>query len=444
MGNLMAGAAKTNITPPLGVRLSGSYVPRMAEEVIDQLHAKAIVFSDGQTSLAVVVCDLIAMTRVRMDAVKQRAEAMSGVPASNILIACTHTHSGPAPCWVLAVGPEEEYMDWACQKIADAVTLASRSMLEAKVGTATGSIPDQVFNRRWRMKDGTVRMNPGYQNPDLVEVAGPTDPEFAVLAVETPQRDPIALLANYALHYVGSGASNAISADYFGLFGEAVPRMMGRDVLAVMSNGCSGDINNHDYAGARHPLYDIPRAKTHQVAEICAAEATRLWREKTEMSSDVILAAASREVQVEKRHIPDEELVAARKAVAAGGDLRDAGFHWQWQKVRVSELPDTFPTLLQALRIGNVGLVGLPGEIFVDIGLQIKAGSPFEITMPIELANGYLGYTCTDRGLQDGGYETWTATSSLPEAGTERLYVDTSTELLDELFALGERPGHCE
>jgi len=408
-------------------------LPRLAEDVIDELHAKAIVMSDGEVSVAVVVCDLIAMTRDRMDAIKERAAAMSGVPADNILVACTHTHSGPAPCWVLAVDPEEEYMDWACLKVADAVTLASRRLQDAQAGAAAGAVPGQVFNRRWWLKDGSVKMNPGFQNPELVKPAGPTDPQFTILAIETPDGVPIALLANYALHYVGAGASNAISADYFGMFGQAMTRMMGCDLLAVMSNGCCGDINNVDFSRPPHPLTRIPRAKTRQVAEICAAQAVRLWREDVVMTRDVPLGVAAREVEVRKRHIPPEELAEAKRADAAGGDLHDADFFWQWQKARVSELPDVFPTLLQGLRIGDVGLVGLPGEILVEIGLQVKENSPFPFTMPIELANGYLGYTCTDKALVEGSYETETAYSSLPAAGTEKLYVDTAAELLQEL-----------
>ena len=433
MGSLQVGTATANITPPLGVNLSGSFLPRAAENVIDELHAKALVVANGDTTLAVVVCDLIAMTRARMDTIKERAEQMSGVPASNTFISCTHAHSAPAPCWVLGVPPEEEYMDWACLKIADSVALASRRLQDAQAGAAVGSIPDQVFNRRWWLKDGTVKMNPGNENPDLVRPAGPTDPQLSILAFETPDREPLALLANYALHYVGAGYANSISADYFGIFSESMKRMMGADFLAVMSNGCCGDINNIDYSRPRHPLYAIPRAKTQQVADICAAEAVRLWKEDAQMQPDIPLAVASREVDVAKRHIPSDELEQARAAVAQGGDLTDRDYFWHWQKVKVSELPDTFPTLLQALRIGDVGIVGLPGEIFVEIGLQIKERSPFAVTMPIELANGYLGYTCTDRSLIEGSYETQTCYSSLPAAGTEKLYVDTAAELFHEL-----------
>lgn len=431
--SFLAGTATSNITPPLGVRLSGSYLPRTAEDVIDELHAKALAVSDGTTSAALVVCDLIALSRDRMDTAKQRAQEMSGIPAANILISCTHTHSGPAPCWVLGVAPEEDYLDWACTKIADAVTMASRRMQDARAGAAVGLVPDQVFNRRWWMKDGTVRMNPGLQHADLVKPAGPTDPQLTILAIETADGSPLALFANYALHYVGAGASNALSADYFGMFGQAVKRMMDAELLAIMANGCSGDINNINYAAPRHPLTTIARAKTRQVAEICAAEATRLWREQVEMRADVPVGVVSEEVQVRKRHIPPEELAEARAAEAAGGDLSDREFFWKWQKLRVNELPDAFPTQLQALRIGDVGMAGLPGEIFVEIGLQIRERSPFPYTMPVSLANGYLGYTCTDKALKEGSYETQVAYSSLPAAGTEQLYVDTSARLLHQL-----------
>ena len=435
MGGFIAGAAQTNITPPLGIALSGVYWPRYAKDVHDELHAKAIAVSDGKTKLALVVCDLIAMTRDRMDAAKARAEELCGIPASNILIACTHTHTGPAPCWVLGVPPESEYMDWAVPKIADAVAMAARRMVPARAGTAAGSLPGQVFNRRWWMKDGSVKMNPGYAHPDLVRPAGPTDPQMPVLAIETAEGRPLALLANYALHYVGAGASDTVSADYFACFGQAMRRMAGADFLALMANGCSGDINNCNYGQPAPPAPRDPWDRARRVADICATEAYRVWRETIAPAAEVPLGVASREVMVHKRHMPAEVIRAAKERAAQGPrDQSDVEYFWAWQKTLVHEMPDTFPTLLQAMRIGDVGIVGLPGEIFVEIGVQIKAGSPAPVTMPIELANGYLGYTCTDKALKEGSYETEIATSSLPAAGTEGLYVQTATELLQSLW----------
>ena len=431
MGNFKAGAAMTNITPPLGCALAGHYWPRYADDVFDELHAKAIAMTDGTTQLAIVVCDLIAITRDRCDAVKTRAEKLCGIPAANILVAGTHTHTGPAPCDLLGVPPEKAYMDWAVLKIADAVALAHRRMKDAVAGAATGAVA-QVFNRRWWMKDGTVKMNPGYQNPGLVRPAGPVDPQLSVLAIETPEREPIALLANYALHYVGAGSSSEICADYFAFFGRALTRAVGKPFVAIMSNGCSGDINNADFSRPVHPAYKIPRGQTERVAGICAAEALRVWREKVQMSPDITLGVASREVEVFRKQVPKEELEAA-KARAAKGDVGNSDYLWAWEKVRVNELPASFPTLLQALRIGDIGIVGLPGEIFCEYGLQIKAFSPFKVTLPIELANGYLGYHPTDQALKEGSYETWTAVSSLPGPGTEGLYMKTTREMFNEL-----------
>jgi hypothetical protein len=201
-----------------------------------------------------------------------------------------------------------------------------------------------------------------------------------------------------------------------------------------MSNGCSGDINNCDFSRPRHPAYSIPRGQTERVAEICAAEALRVWRDKVQMSKEITLGVASREVEVKRKQVPKEDLEAA-KARAAKGDVGNADYLWAWEKVRVSELPDSFPTLLQAMCIGDIGLVGLPGEIFCEYGLQIKAFSPFKVTMPIELANGYLGYHPTDQALKEGSYETWTAVSSLPGPGTEGLYMKTVRELFKTLAA---------
>ncbi|MEN6544745.1 MAG: hypothetical protein ABFE07_01755, partial [Armatimonadia bacterium] len=183
MSALRAGAARACITPPLGTHLCGFFSDRLAEDVGDDLFAKALVLANDDTAIAIVVCDLIAAYKPDFDRAKARAHELTGIPVENIFMSCTHTHYGPASVPIFVVPREDAYMEWAMDKAGDAVKLAYNRLRPAKVGHASGQCPEECHNRRWHMKDGSVQMNPGYQTPEALRPAGPTDPEVGVLAV---------------------------------------------------------------------------------------------------------------------------------------------------------------------------------------------------------------------------------------------------------------------
>ena len=414
---LQAGSAKLDITPPLGATLAGSFVPRPAEDIHDPLHTRAIVLDDGHAQVALVSCDLIVVPTSDVDRAKRDILARTGLPPERVMICGTHTHSGPACCGLLGSDREDAYMDWAVRRMADVVVMAQRRLRPARIAWGSCQAPDHVFNRRFRMKDQTVRMNPGNQNPDVVGTVGPTDPQLGLLVVQDARRGtPIAVLANYALHYVGGQGGAVVSADYFAVMEHVLNREIGCAFPVLWLNGCCGDVNNIDVSRPRPEL--PPGGKMRQVAGDLACSALAVWDGLT-FHDHVPLGAQLDRVPVRRRPVAPEDLAEAKARLAEDSDENDRDRCYAGEKVILSTWPETEDAPVQAFRIGDLGLATLPGEIFVSFGLDLKARSPFAQTMVVELANGYVGYVPTPQAFDEGGYETWLARSSrlVPEAG---------------------------
>lgn len=432
MSSFRAGAARACTTPPLGAHICGFFNDRQAEDIHDDLFAKAIVLENRDTAIAVVVCDLIAAPRCDFERAKARAQELTGIPAEHIFMSCTHTHYGPSSVSIFNVPREEAYMQWAMDRAADAVRLAQNRLRPARVGHASGQCPEESHNRRWHMKDGAVRMNPGYQNPDALRPAGPTDPEVGVLAIMDDRHAPIAVLANYALHYVGGPFALSVSADYFGAFDHALQRMAGRDFVAVMMNGCCGDLNNCDFTQPPpdypHPFYQVER-----VADVVASRAYGAWRRIREWDTAPALGAARSPMTFRRREPSAEDLAAARALRESKHDPADHEWVYAGEVIEVAAEPVESETIITSLRVGDLGITGVPGEVFAEIGLAIKQDSPFARTFVGELANDYLGYIPTDKALEEGSYETRLARSAKAAPGAAPVLIETCLQTLRAL-----------
>ena len=230
-GRFRAGAATSNITAPLGISLDGPISQNgPALHVHDELHARAIVLDDGAVKLAIVICDATMIGRDLFDEAKAIASAATGIAPERVLMAATHTHSTPR-LGVRDGELERWYRDFLPRRIADSLIRANNNLSPARIGWGSTEAPEFVFNRRWFVKPESipptpfgetgeqVRMNPPAGSPDLIKPAGPVDPELFVLSLRHEDGRPLALLANYGLHYVGGGRRGDLSANYFGLAG---------------------------------------------------------------------------------------------------------------------------------------------------------------------------------------------------------------------------------
>ncbi|MCZ6634041.1 MAG: neutral/alkaline non-lysosomal ceramidase N-terminal domain-containing protein [bacterium] len=420
---ISAGATCLDITPPLGTMIPGLFHDRFAERVHDPLHVRSFVMDQGGEGVAIVVCDLIGVKRDYLDRAKDRITEAIGFGAERILISCTHTHTGAAT-------GDDAYTEFLIDRIVDAVRLAWEDRKPVEVSFGQASEDRVVFNRRYRMTDGSVRTNPGVGNPDVVEPVGPVDPEIGVLCLQEADGQPVGLLANYALHYVGApDAQRSISADYFGAFSSVIQRMRDDRFVAALANGACGDINNVDVQGGKRPQNDCFQ-HSERVAGLIAAGAMWAWNEM-DFADDVPIDAAIQEISLERKPKPSEadlervrEMEGKEKATMA-----ERAFVRRITK-RMADVPDQVQTWVQALRIGDLGIAAVPGELMVELGLDLKARSPFAQTMVIELANDSVGYLPTRKSYDEGGYEP---EASLFAPGCGEQITDAAVNLLTEL-----------
>lgn len=426
---LTAGASCVDITPPLDTKMRGYFEERRASTVHDPLHARSFVLEDAGSAVAVVICDVIGVDRKYLDQARSLIAETTDLQPEQVMIACTHTHTGPET-------GDDDYTQWLWRRIADGVRIAWQARRPAEVGWASTREERLVFNRRYRMADGTVQTNPGIGNPEVIEPAGPTDPEVGVMVLRGDDGATIGLVGNYALHYVGIPDDyTAISADYFGFFSTMIQRLRADSFVAALSNGASGDINNLDVIGGVSPRNDHYQ-HCERAGAVVAASALWAWNE-AQFTGDAPLAGALAEVTLQPRPpATEDELERTRQIeerLQAGERVR-MGERSFARRVRrfEKEPPTAHTTLVQALRVGDLAIVGAPGELFVKLGLDIKRRSPFEQTMVIELANDSVGYIPTLRAFEEGAYEA----NSTPYApGFGELIVETAVGLLEQLKA---------
>jgi hypothetical protein len=432
-----AGAAKSDITPELGTMIVGGTDSVRAAHVHDPLHARALVLSDGRTRLAFVVCDLLGVPVEITAEAKRLIAERTKLPPSHVAISGTHTHSAGSPYSPGLTTPDRSIPDvppgpyqlFAARRIADAVQCAVNNLEPARIGWGAGIEPSQVFNRRWYVKSETqrrnpfggvdeVRMNPPGNSPELIRPAGPTDPEIVFISAQALDGRPIGLLANYSLHYVGGVPATDISADYYGMFSERIGELIsaragGPPFVAMLSNGTAGDINNNNVRAKA--VARAPYEKMRIVANIVAAEVARTYQ--TVQHRDWMpLDARYEEVAIGSRK-PTPEMVARAKEILAH-PANAPVWHSREKSYarRVLELeraPAFVPAPLQAFRIGDLGIVTFPLEVFAETGLEIKQQSPFAKTFTLSLANSYLGYLPSVEQHRRGGYESWMGTNRL-------------------------------
>jgi hypothetical protein len=352
---------------------------------------------------------------------------------------------------VFQSNPEKDYLKWAGPRVADSVRVAVQRLQPARVGWAVGKEDRVVFNRRYFMKPGTrlpspfpgvedrVKMNPGIENPAIDRPAGPIDPDVAVLAVQRAgpaDGKPLALYVSFGLHYVGGMPGTDVSADYFGAVADMLHELTGgprRDprqpFVAMLANGCFGDINNIDVRKLRKQPYEYHQMYT--VAETVAKAIHETWK-GIRYHDWVPLAVGEKTLELKVRKPAAAEVQQARETLqrAPQGPLQTLPDIYARETIQLADWPDDFKTPVQAFRIGDLGVCALPGEPFCQTGLDVKAQSPFKPTLMVGMANDYAGYLPTEGQHALGGYETWRAKSSFLEVKAATKIQQAALELL--------------
>jgi hypothetical protein len=324
---------------------------------------------------------------------------------------------------------DERYIDLAVQKIATAVVLAVRDLSPCELLFTKGHENRISFNRRYWMKDGTVKMNPGVGNPEIVKPAGPIDPDVLGLWVMRAG-EPAGLIANFACHLDVLGAQDFVSADVPYYVRQTLSDALSRPVSVVYLNGPCGDINHidvtkpHSQGGFEHSA---------MMGRVLAGELLRSLQGAVPVEPTAI-RGISTTVKTAWRVWPDDEVHEARRIV---DDPSVDKATWTWHRalriLAVAQHNGKPRDLeVQALRIGSTAIVGLPGEVFCQIGLDIKRNAPLPHVMVAELCNDNPGYIPVPSAFQEGGYEVDSA-GCAPETG--ELLLQAGRELLGELAA---------
>ena len=438
---LRAGAATADITPQQWpVELIGSFSKRLAGHAWDRLNARAVVLDNVETRLAFVTVDSCLVPRTLFDEAKRRAAELCGMPADHILTAATHTHSAPRVKNGRNVEAPAHYVEQMTRGIVSALQQATDNLAPAELGWGTCQVPEEVHNRRWFMKEGGIVPNPFGETTDIVRMnpprgrglldrpAGPTDPEVVFLSVRTHEGRPIALLANYSLHYVGGVPGGGVSSDYFGEFADQLAAKLfpdeQRDTLppfvGILSNGTSGDVNNINFTNPQ------PRAKPFvRIREVASRLVERVFEAMpaVKYKRSVPLSMAQQELTLKVRK-PTPDQVARANQFLAEPDEKNLPMRakaYADRTLALHEHPGTEAIVLQAVRVGDVGVTSIPCEVFTEIGLRLKKQSSLQPSFTMELANGHYGYLPTPRQHELGGYETWMGTNNLEIEASDKI-----------------------
>ncbi len=443
-----AGASAVDVTPEkFPVVVNCGFIEASGTLARDRLHARALVLEDGTTRLAIVIVDSCMMPREFLDRVKDLIAEETKIPADRQMIAATHTHTAPAVMGCLGSDPDPNYGPFLERQIVQAVRQAVANLSPAKAGWGVIAADELTNNRQWILRSDKTRkdpfgnptvrsnMHPGYLHPDFVGPSGPTDPWLTMLSIRTADDKPLAVLANFSMHYFGTPV---VSADYFGrVCANLEKRLAGTDknskFVALHSQGTAGDLHWMDYGKqqVKTTIDDYADAITDK------AEAAI---KKVEYRTDVTLAMAEEKLTLDRR-VPDKERLAwAQKIVAGmnGAKPKTQPEVYAREAVFLHETPRR-ELKLQAIRIGELGIAAIPNEVFALTGLKIKAFSPFATTFTVELANGAEGYIPPAEQHVLGGYTTWPARSAALEVGAEAKITEVVIELLEKVAAKKRR-----
>jgi hypothetical protein len=420
---LKAGVAKVDITPPVGVYLSGGLRKRVAETVGTPLYAKALVLDNGRPfassgQIGFLALDLLVIEKETIASAGELIKAQTGMDIENIMVSASHTHSGPYTSTNIFDGEEGIDEDWFStlpNKMAEAISSAYRSLKEAKVGAGSGCEESISHNRRMKMNNGTA-WNDWLRPPkdQIVGVCGPIDSEVGVLKVENMDGSTLGAIINFSCHN-NAGGIGGISADFAKYATEVIENVEGGESGALFMPGACGNIG----AGG-------VQSGAQKVGKILGAEALKTLV-RTPTVEDVKIAAMRREIELPLRKF-ELQLSEIRKIWPSGEDVfrKELEFLKQVKEDHIS-------TYIQVIAISDTAFVSVPGEMFVELGLEIKRKSPFERTFVIELANDYVGYIPTRVAFEEGGYETLNARSSkvAPEAG--KIVVENALSMLESI-----------
>ena len=445
---IYAGFARTDITPLLGIGISGYYVPRFAEGVLDSLEANALALRCGEKILVFISVDNCGLAPTCVfDRCRERAARAAGTSPDAVFLSATHTHTSPV--WgETGDAASEAYTKWLEHRIADTAAMAVADLKPARMGSATAYAPHVAFVRRFRMRDGSIRTNPGVNNPKIDCPVGSVDERVHVLRFARTD-DADILLVHFGNHPDVVGGQR-LSADWPGFLRRRTEKALDH-VKCIFFNGAQGDVNHvnvfpsgGDMNDLTPDFDDVARGYGHarHIGNVVAGAVLQVF-DKVCWTETERLASTVRKVEIPSNLPSPEELEKARVYAALHREGRDDEIPFKGMELttvvaeaermlRLEHGPASFGMPLSAAAIGDTALIGLPGEPFTGIGLALKEAPGWKMVLPCCITNGYEGYFPMKEAYDEGGYE---ARSSVYAAGVAEKLIEEGLLLLDGLKA---------
>lgn len=428
---LLAGVARATVTPPVGIDMQGFAGRGPATGVHDDLYVTAFVGESGEGRAAIVAADLIGFSTEFTAGVREEVERRTGIPGANVALCASHTHYGPTTTAYDKAPPADAraYVENLRYLIAGAVQEASENLTPVRVGVARGEC-DIGINRRERKPDGTIVLG---QNP-----GGPMDRELIVVRVDTVDGAPLAVLVSFPVHGVcQSSQTRTISSDFVAPMRDLVEPAVGAKALYLQ--GACGNIN---------PRIMEPRFEPAQQLGLKLGAAVLTAWEGAEPIEGAGVAAISEVARFPAKTFESADeagdfIATVERELASLQSSDGAKARLEWAERRLQRAKEALESIetgaalppvegeVMSLRFGDVALVTAPGEIFNQIGVEIKRESPIVDTLFVGYANGSIGYMPVPEAYPHGGYEVDRACRIGP--GSTRMLIDEALRQLHEL-----------
>ena len=453
---LQAGFARVNINPPLGIDINGYWVRRNASGFLDNLEANALALRNGDKTVVLIAVDNVGIAQIYYDEFRNAVSEKVGLPLDAIFLHCTHTHTGPSTMITERDYTEQEfpnykklsddYKEFLLVRCVDVAKLAIVDLKPTKMGYGVGVAPNIAFVRRYRMKDGSVKTNPGVLNPDIVAPIGQVDERVSVVRFDREGADTI-VLTNMGNHPDTVGG-NLISGDWPTLTRHYVEKALD-NTKCIFFNGTQGDVNHvnvhptkGDFNGMFNDFDGCSRGYEHTkyMARVVTGGVLQAFDKVNYVENDE-LKFMQKTVQIPANKSETDDLELAEKYLQLHKEGKDEEIPFKAMMlttvlaesqriVRMKSAPDNFPFLLSAISIGDVALIGIPGEPFNAIGRALKETEGYDLVIPCCIVNGYIGYFPMQDSYDEGGYE---ARSSSFKAGVGEKIIAYGQELLIDM-----------
>ncbi len=437
---MLAGFAEREFTPAEG-NMPGEIGPYFAKGTRTPLMAHAAVITSGDKTAVFVAMDIIFITTALSDRIKKKIADAISVPVENILLACTHTHTGCGTdyqCW--GTPAEPEVAEFAGEMAVAAAVEAFENRVEARLGTGQGFETRYSFNRDWYMADGRLRSNPGFKGDDLVAPFDTVDQSVHVMRIDSVEEDrPKCFIVNYANHPDNHKLRDKFSADYPGYLRTALRRRFGRDVVVVFLNGTCGDVNDIDFKYRTSDSYrGHGLCPPEMIGEGLAETVAKINEGIVMKDADPFIHANSEMQETLRRHATAEmrewaKMILSKKDAGEEKMNEHSLLLAEQYLAEPEEMPATCEVEVHVMQVGDWAIVGLPGEIYTCIGTRIKANSPYPKTLVVELESGANGYISPDIIQDCGAYEGIYSTIAFTGHGTVDVLVNGATKMLCEM-----------